>query len=143
MKQYYLYILAIVLCFGCETKEGYLSDYQKFMSKVKKEWTSYSEEDWERKTALFEKYNTQYYKKFKRQLTTEENVRVHRFAFVFNFYKGDITFNKFFRGDYDTFLNNLSKATLDKIITIFKEIAIGAKDIRDVGLINIISQLIE
>ncbi len=143
MRYFYLYVCVCLFCSSCVTKEEYLDDYQNFMNQVKMNWKLYSEDEWVEKVEEFEKYNKYDYAKHKGELTPSEQIKIKRFDFAFHFYKGDISVNKLFKGEYNEVLKKYIAEFIKEVKKIITEVGIFIQDIRAEGLTNIVNQLIE
>jgi hypothetical protein len=59
---------------GCSvySKEGYLDDFENFVSDVEANYDTYSGEDWELKDDAYQEYVGENYERYKAQLTDED-----------------------------------------------------------------------
>jgi hypothetical protein len=66
-------VVSLVL-FSCSpfTKAQYISQYNQFIGNVEKDKDNFTEEQWQQKDKLFNKYSVTYYAKFEKKLTAEE-----------------------------------------------------------------------
>lgn len=86
-------ICAIALAFlmvACapSTKEDYLEQFKEFVAEVGENSSNYSDAEWESKQAEYEKFTGEWYEKFEKEFTMEEQMTVGTYVAAFNYHKG-------------------------------------------------------
>lgn len=89
------------------TKEDYLTNYRDFINEIKEEWKTYDDEDWKKLEIQNQSFFVKDKYEFMAELSPAEQVRIHRYNFLFNFYKGDISLMKLVKGDYNKIFKGL------------------------------------
>lgn len=79
-------LMVAIMAIGCSpmTKESYMADYEAFVDEVLAEYKSYTTEVWTDKEEQFELYRTEYYNRFKGEMTTEERAKVLYYEVLFS-----------------------------------------------------------
>ncbi len=77
-KTFTLGILLVLVAVACQSKNGYLNQFEKFIATVEQECTKYSTEDWAGTDAQFQAFTTTEYQKYERKLTPEDQNRLGR-----------------------------------------------------------------
>ena len=88
-KLLYISIIAL-MAISCSTplsKESYLEKFDTFTSEVSENYKIYSKKEWKKKTEEFEKFSNKWYKKFKADLTWQEEAKVTANKTKFIYYK--------------------------------------------------------
>ena len=78
IKTFTLGILLVLVAVACQSKNGYLNQFEKFITTVEQECTKYSTEDWAGADAQFQAFTTTEYQKYERKLTPEDQNRLGR-----------------------------------------------------------------
>lgn len=92
MKKFFAILVLAFLMVACapSTKQDYLEEYKAFIEEVSENASSYSESDWEDKTAEFEKFSKEWYEKFKEELSLGEQMQVTAYAASFGYHKSNV-----------------------------------------------------
>ena len=134
-----LFLLVIITSCENYTKSDYLSAYESFVIKVKRNWKSYTESDWNNLSKENYKFYEEDYKKFAAELKPSEMIRIQRFNFVFLFYKGDITVKGLLNGDYNEVFEGIAVETKE----IVNELYMVLNDYQNESKFTIINKLLE
>jgi len=112
-------VLCSVLLIACGvtpySKEKYLTDYESFAIDVKRNWQSFSHDDWIEKEKENNTFFVDHYKTFAGELSASEKVRIHRFNFVFMFYHGDVSVSALLSGKYNQVFTDFTMETNEVI----------------------------
>ena len=82
--------LLVFVATSCSTpmsKESYLEKFDAFVSEISKDYKTYSDKEWEKKTEEFEKFSGSWYEKFKDDFTLRENLKITAYTAKFQYYK--------------------------------------------------------
>jgi hypothetical protein len=66
----------LVSCSTPGSKDAYFDKFEKFIQRVEEDHADYNKKDWEWADSRFEKFNTEWYEKYKDDFTTEEQIEV-------------------------------------------------------------------
>ncbi|CAL2095764.1 conserved protein of unknown function [Tenacibaculum sp. 190524A02b] len=130
-------LLAYTACNNPKTKIDYLNEYQQFILKIKKEWSSYDTDQWNHQNQINKKYSIDYLNTFYHQMTPSEIIRVKRYDLAFHFYKGDINIKALLSGKY----NFVIQEYLKELKAINWEIITGINELQNEELITFIDRL--
>ena len=73
-------LLFVIACTESFTKDGYIRNYEAWVSTLKLHYKVYKDSDWSRAEAEFKRYSETEYNRFKDDLTPEERQKVDRLA---------------------------------------------------------------
>lgn len=73
-------LLFATACTESFTKDGYIRNYEAWVSTLKLHYKDYKDSDWSRAEAEFKRYSETEYSRFKDDLTPEERQKVDRLA---------------------------------------------------------------
>jgi len=83
-KQLPILVLVLLLfataCTESFTKDGYVHNYEAWVSNLKQEYKVYKDADWARKESEFKHYSETEYNRFKDDLTPEERQKIDRLS---------------------------------------------------------------
>jgi len=119
MKQISKYILVVglvvlmVSCLAPNSKEAYLEKFGRFVNRVEQNHKKYTDKDWEWADGQFQKYNTEWYLKFKDEYTLQDQLKIKGLIIRFYSYKNNEEINEV--------LNNLFKEDVDDVREKIKE----------------------
>ncbi len=119
MKQISKYILVVGLvvlmmsCLAPNSKEAYLEKFERFINRVEQNHKKYTDKDWEWADGQFQKYNTEWYLKFKDEYTLQDQLKIKGLIIRFYSYKNNEEINEV--------LNNLFKEDVDDVRKKIKE----------------------
>ncbi len=69
-------VFLVVSCWAPSSKEAYLEQFEKFVERVDQNHKKYTSKDWEWADERFEKYNSEWYRKFQDELTLEDQIKI-------------------------------------------------------------------
>ena len=72
IKTFTLGILLVLVAVACQSKNGYLNQFEKFISTVEQECANYSTEDWAGADAQFQAFTETEYQKYEDKLNPED-----------------------------------------------------------------------
>lgn len=78
IKTFTLGILLVLVAVACQSKNGYLNQFEKFISTVEQDCANYSTEDWAGADAQFQAFTTTEYQKYESKLTPEDQNQIGR-----------------------------------------------------------------
>ena len=107
------------------TKEDYLERFKEFVTEVGENSSEYSDGQWESKQAEYEKFTGEWYDKFEKELTMEEQMTVGTYIASFNYYKGVSKAGKAFEKlgeQFEETIDNLGKEAEEGINDLGKKI---------------------
>lgn len=78
IKTFTLGILLVLVAVACQSKNGYLNQFEKFISTVEQDCANYSTEDWAGADAQFEAFTETEYQKHESKLTPEDQNQIGR-----------------------------------------------------------------
>ena len=107
------------------TKEDYLERFKEFATEVGENSSEYSDGQWESKQAEYEKFTGEWYDKFEKELTMEEQMTVGTYIASFNYYKGVSKAGKAFEKlgeQFEETIDNLGKEAEEGINELGKKI---------------------
>jgi hypothetical protein len=90
MKKIFWVWLVATMFVGCSTpmnKESYLKKFDAFITDVSANYKTWQDEEWAKKIEQYERFSGEWYKKFEKELTFQEEVKVVGFQTKFNYYK--------------------------------------------------------
>ena len=99
-------LLFIASC-APQSKQAYLEDYKEFILKIEKEHDSFSERDWNIVDRELIKFSDEYYSKYEKELTWQEEILVKKYEFQYNFYK--------IKGNSESFFNDENNEEYQKL----------------------------
>lgn len=73
-------LLFATACTKTFTKDGYISNYEAWISTLKQEYRNYKESDWVKKKSEFKQYSETEFSRFKDNLTPEERQKIERLS---------------------------------------------------------------
>ncbi len=116
-----------VSCSEPTSKESYMEKFESFVERVEQNHKKYTRKDWEWADERFEKYNTEWYRKFRDDLTLEDQIKIKGLVIKYHSLKdkqsiGDIL-HDLFKDDVnqlgkkiEEYIDNDMDEDLDKII---------------------------
>jgi hypothetical protein len=139
-------LVFLVSCFPPKNKEEYLSRFEAFVNRVEENHEKYNKKDWEWANSQFEKYNQDWYLKFKGDYTLEEQIKIKGLILKYNTLKNEEDIGKvikeLFEDDIDEikqkvkeYIDNDMDEDLDKLLE-------GAEEIGD-SAVKVIEEIIE
>jgi hypothetical protein len=75
---------------GCSTpmnKDSYLKKFDAFITDVSANYKTWQDEEWAKKTELYERFSGEWYKKFEHELSFQEKIKVAGFQTKYYYYK--------------------------------------------------------
>ena len=111
MKQASKYIVVLSLavfmlgCLAPNSKESYLNKFERFIDKVEQNHKKYNNKDWEWSDSQFEKYNSDWYLRFKDEYTLSDQIKIKSFIIRYHSYKNKediaLVLKQLFKDDVD------------------------------------------
>jgi hypothetical protein len=83
---------------SCEpfTKEEYLDRYKKFIDEVSVNYKNYSADQWKNANEKYERFNNEWYNKFKHEFSFEEKMQITGYQLKYNGLKAAVEIGKFY-----------------------------------------------
>lgn len=78
IKTFALALLLVTIAVACQSKAGYINQFDKFVTTVEQECVNYTTEDWSGADAQFEAFTETEYQKYESKLTPEDQNRLGR-----------------------------------------------------------------
>lgn len=78
IKTFTLGILLVLVAVACQSKNGYLKQFEKFVTTVEQDCANYSTEDWAGADAQFQAFTETEYQKYEDKLNPEDQNRLGR-----------------------------------------------------------------
>lgn len=69
-------LVGLTACTSPSSKEDYLSKFESFVERTEENHKKYKQKDWEWADAKFERYNTEWYLKFRDDFTLEDQIKI-------------------------------------------------------------------
>lgn len=136
----------LVSCLPPKNKEEYLARFESFIERVEENHKKYNKKDWEWADSRFEKFNTQWYLKFKNVYSFEDQIRVKTLIVKYNALKNDESFGKVIKDLFKDDVDEVKKKVENYVEKDFDEdmenIIEGAAAIGD-SAIKILEEMIE
>ena len=105
-KIFVMMLLAITV-FSCRpySKESYLEKYDKFISEVSEKGADYTDKDWKKADERYQKFNEDWYDRFKEDLTWQEKATTVKYTLQYNYYRNKTgaldLYNTYIKGDLE------------------------------------------
>ena len=80
-------LILTVSCSGPRTKEAYLDDFNTFMENVADNYSHFNHKQWEKYDERYAKFTGKWYKKFQKEFTIYDEVKVNKLIVQYNYYK--------------------------------------------------------
>jgi len=77
-------IMLIVVSCAPQTKEAYLEQYKEFIAEVSREFETYTIEDWDKSLEQYERFSSEWFRKFKDEFTWQEQLLVGKYEIQYN-----------------------------------------------------------
>lgn len=97
MKKFYVFLFSVIAIFTIlnltqctfepTSKRAYLQQYEHFVSTVEANHKSFSDKTWEQKDKQYALYSGEWYKKYKPELTLQEEVIVKKLNVKYKLYR--------------------------------------------------------
>jgi hypothetical protein len=132
MKQVLKYTLVSLLffmvsCLVPDSKEDYLDKFERFIDRVEENHKKYTAKDWEWADGQFQKYNSDWYLKFRDEFTLQDQIKIKSLIIRYHSYKNKEDVNEvlkqLFKEDVDDvrkkiqeYIDNDMDEDLEKII---------------------------
>lgn len=113
MKQVSKYILVfsltvfMVSCLAPTSKESYLEKFESFVDRVEENHKKYNDKDWEWTDSQFEKYNGDWYLKYRDEFTLSDQIKIKSLIIRYHAYKS--------KDDVNEVLKQLFKEDVDDV----------------------------
>lgn len=113
MKQFSKYILVVSLtvfmvgCLSPMTKESYLEKFESFIDRVEQNHEKYNKKDWQWSDSQFEKFNGDWYLKYREEFTLSDQIKIKSFIIRYHTYKN--------KEDISEVLKQLFKEDVDDV----------------------------
>lgn len=78
IKTFTIGILLVLVAVACQSKNGYLNQFEKFISTVEQDCANYSTEDWAGADAQFQAFTETEYQKYEDKLNPEDQNQIGR-----------------------------------------------------------------
>lgn len=135
-----------VSCLAPTTKESYLEKFGKFIERVEQNHKNYNKKDWNCADSQFEKYNNNWYLKFKGEYTLNDQIIIKSLVLKYNSYKSNEDFKQILKdlfeddvdemkGKLENYIDKNLDEDLDKLIE-------GASEIGD-SAVKVLEEIIE
>jgi len=117
------------------TKDEYLKGFESFIDRVKSNYRDYSQNDWKWADGRFEKYASEWYSRFSKDLTELEKLKIAGWIVEYESFKGGSKLRDFYRKHIKNEVDSAGKEIKDYFRKDF-EIDVsnaveGAKEIGD------------
>ncbi|MEN8115623.1 MAG: DUF6565 domain-containing protein [Bacteroidota bacterium] len=130
MFKYFLLVVIAVFMVSCgepASKESYLERFDKFVNRVENNHENYTQKDWEWADTQFEKYNSEWYLKFRDEFTLKDQIKIKGLIIEYHSYKNnedvDEMLKELFKDDVENirekveeYIDNDMEEDLDKLI---------------------------
>lgn len=139
IKNFLLLVLCISIL-GCQeyTKEQYLQDYKNFVEEIKSQHSTYEDDSWKQADAKNGQFYGSDYKRFAGELKPSEYLKVQRYNFVYNYYRGEISLKSLMKGEYNEIFKGIGKEATE----IAKELAGMLQSLNKESKLGIINKLL-
>lgn len=140
-------ILLLVACTTPRSKEAYLKHFEEFIQRVDENHNDYKRKDWEWADSRFDKYNTEWYEKYKDDLTDEEQLQVKAWILKYYSLKGRKGMGKFLNDllkdiDVDGMSEKVQEYVDKELDGDIENLVNGVTDISD-SVINVIEDVVD
>lgn len=102
IKIVYFLMLSFIVACAPFSKEKYLERYEKFMDEVTQNYSSYNEDQRKEAQKEYDKFNEEWYNKFKDDLSFDEKLKLTGYTIRFNLMKAGAEVGKL----YDSYLKS-------------------------------------
>ncbi len=118
MKKIIVLFIGIIFLFSnctfdeCTSKTLYIVSFENFIDKVQNNYDDFTEKDWEKADAKFEKLTEECYDKFENKLTERDKKKIVKYGIKYSFYRirSEISMNlNIDNDDVDDFLDNIDE----------------------------------
>jgi hypothetical protein len=87
------------------SKESYLEKYNKFIIEVSEKGADYTEKEWKKADEKYKKFNEDWYKRFKEDLTWQEKATTAKYTLQYTYYRNKTgaldLYNTYIKGDLE------------------------------------------
>lgn len=97
----------LVSCLNPSSKESYLEKFESFVDRVEQNHKKYNDKDWEWSDSQFEKYNNDWYLKFRDDFTLSDQIKIKSLIIRYHSYKN--------KEDISEVLKQLFKEDIDDV----------------------------
>lgn len=76
LKLFIIGCLVLIFCQCSMNKDSYLKDFENFITKTEKNYSTLSDPEWEKIQIQFNEYAEKYYEQFKEELSVNEKISI-------------------------------------------------------------------
>lgn len=87
-------MLFVVSCLTPTSKESYLEKFERFIDRVEENHKKYNDKDWDWADSQFEKYNGDWYLKFREDYNLSDQIKIKSLIIRYHSYKSKDDFNE-------------------------------------------------
>jgi hypothetical protein len=113
-RSFICFFISVFIFISCapQSKESYLKRYDSFIEEVNKNRSQYTNEDWEKKNTEFNQFANEWYKKFKDDLTLQDELKLATNEIKYNYYLFSKESPEFFKQLFDNLDVNKIKSQI-------------------------------
>lgn len=128
-------LIGLAACTTPLSKEEYLSQFERFIERTEENHKKYKQKDWEWADAKFEKYNSEWYLKFRDDFTFEDQIKIKGLILKYHALKnkeglGDML-RDLFKNDVDEVSDKIEKYMDEDFDDALNSVINGAIEIGD------------
>ena len=128
IKIFSLMLIIFISACNPQSKESYMKDYKEFINTVNEKSGNYTENDWVNADEKFNKFNNEWYDKFKDDFTLTDKLKLGKYSLQYGYAK----------------LKNNSKTDIDIFSNVnYKELKNQIKDLYDNDLQKDIKKIVK
>lgn len=109
MKKLTTFVFLAAFLFSCSpfTKEAYMEKFKVFMDEVSSDYRQYDDKQWAKADKKYEKFNKQWYDRFKDEFSARERFTITGYKVRYNSFKGIRIINSNFQELFKTNIGQL------------------------------------
>lgn len=139
-------LIFMTSCLPPSSKEAYLGQFERFVSRVEQNHHNYNKKDWEWAESRFEKYNGEYYLKFRDEFSLEDQIKIKGLILEYYSYRdnkevGELL-RELFREDVDEMREKVEEYIENDMDEDLGKLMEGAAEIGDSAL-KVLEEVIE
>jgi len=110
-----LLIVLMVSCWAPSSKEAYLEQFERFVERVDQNHKKYTKKDWEWADERFEKYDSEWYRKFQDNFSMEDQIKIKSLIIKYHTLKNKQSVGDILRDLFKDDVNHFGKKLEDYI----------------------------